>query len=72
MNDGSGPIGLLARVVAGVLGGSLLVGGAVFIVAGALALPNGIIVILGGVAGCVIGLVFAQASWTGRSPPWPD
>jgi hypothetical protein len=72
MNDGSGPIGLPARVAAGVLGGSLLVGGAAFLVAGVLMLPRGVLVVFAGVAACVFGLVFARACWTGMSPRWPD
>jgi hypothetical protein len=69
---GSGPLGPLTRVIAAVLGAMLLVVGAALVVAGAFMLPRSVVYISFGVAGCVLGLLFAWGSWTGWSPGRPE
>jgi len=70
--DGSGPLRLPIRVVAGALGFGFIIGGAALTVLFALHINKYWMVSLSGVAMAGLGVTFLRAAWTGRSPSWDD
>ena len=72
MNDGSGPITLPVRIIAGVLGLFLAIGGVLLFATGISEFRRLWFAALQGIVTVFLGAAFLMAAKTGRSPAWPD
>jgi hypothetical protein len=70
--DGSGPLPIPVRIIAGVLGAGLAIGGLVLIAADFKESPRFFLRAITGVGGITVGAQLLRAAWKGWSPPWPD
>ena len=70
--DGSGPLPIPIRIVAGVLGVGLTIGGLVLVAVDFKESPRFFLRAITGVGSITVGAQLLRAAWKGGSPPWPD